>query len=162
VFERLRSLFARHSADDVARASDPDRPIQVAACALLLEMAYADDHFSEPERVRIEEIARRHFGLDEATTREVLEAADRKRREATDLFELTSVITRHYDEGQRLLLSELLWRVVDADGVLSEHEDHLTQKLATLLDLRPGYLAEARRRARRPRRPAEREGGGTS
>jgi uncharacterized tellurite resistance protein B-like protein len=58
------------------------------------------------------------------------------------------VITREYDEGQRLLLSELLWRVVDADGVLSEHEDYLTQKLAVLLDLRPGYLAEARKRAR--------------
>jgi uncharacterized tellurite resistance protein B-like protein len=157
MFERLRSLFARHAGADAAPAADPDRPLQVAACALLLEMAYADDQFSDSERIRIEEIAKRHFGLDEETTREVLEAADRKRREATDLFELTSVITRHYDEGQRLLLSELLWRVVDADGVFSEHEDRLTQKLATLLDLRPGYLAEARRRARQPRRPQARE-----
>jgi hypothetical protein len=37
---------------------------------------------------------------------------------------------------------------VYADGTLSEHEDYLTQKLAVLLDLRPGYLAEARKRAR--------------
>ena len=45
------------------------------------------------------------------------------------------------------MLMEPLWRVVYADGVLSEHEDYLTQKLAVLLDLRPGYLAEARNRA---------------
>ena len=150
MLDRLRSLFAKHSATPATpptQNDDPNRALKVAACALLLEMAYADDEFSADERQRIEEIVARHFALSAETMRELLEAADRERRESTDLFQLTSVITRNYDEGQRLLLSELLWRVVYADGVLSEHEDYLTQKLAVLLDLRPGYLAEARKRA---------------
>ena len=147
MLEKLRSLFARHSTLPATPSDDPNRALKVAACALLLEMAYADDQFTADERGRIEEIVAQHFALNSEAARELLEAADRERREATDLFQLTSVITRQYDEGQRLLLSELLWRVVYADGVLSEHEDYLTQKLAVLLDLRPGYLAEARKRA---------------
>ena len=151
MFDVLRSLLGKAPAPNdapAARPAGPDRDLRVAACALLLEMAHADDEFSAPERQRIEELVGRHFALDPAATRALLELAERERRDATDLHQLTSVINRHYDEGQRLLLSELLWRVVYADGQLSEHEDYLTQKLATLLDLRPGYLAEARKRAR--------------
>ncbi|MEQ1834585.1 MAG: TerB family tellurite resistance protein [Candidatus Eisenbacteria bacterium] len=148
MLDRLRSLFAPHAAAPAAIHADPNRALKVAACALLLEMAHADDEFSPEERTRIEHIVARHFADGPDAARELIEAADRERAQATDLFQLTSVVTRHYDEGQRLLLSELLWRVVDADGRLSEHEDYLTQKLAVLLDLRPGYLAEARKRAR--------------
>jgi len=147
MFEALKSLFAKHSPAAAAGAADPDRALKVAACALLLEMAHADDEFTQAEREHIEALVARHFALDEDTAREILAAAERERRDATDLHQLTSVINRHYDEGQRLLLSELLWRVVYADGKLSEHEDYLAQKLASLLDLRPGYLAEARKRA---------------
>lgn len=64
-----------------------------------------------------------------------------------DLHQFTSLIMRHYDEGQRLVLAELLWRVVYADGEVSKHEDYLSQKISRLLELRPGFLAEARRRA---------------
>jgi len=150
MFEGLKALFSKHanSAPSAGGSADPDRSIKVAACALLLEMAHADEEFTEAERLHIESLVSLHFSLDAGTTREILDAAERVRRDATDLHELTSVINRHYDEGQRLLLSELLWRVVYADGKLSEHEDYLAQKLASLLDLRPGYLAEARKRAR--------------
>lgn len=152
MFDALKALFSKEAAGRSAPdASDtrPDRGLKVAACALLLEMAHADDEFSEAEQKHIEELVGRHFALDPEATRAILATADRTRREATDLHELTSVITRHYDEGQRLLLAELLWRVVYADGALSEHEAYLSRKIANLLDLRPGYLAEARNRARR-------------
>ncbi len=148
MLKAFQSLFAKHAGTAGAPASDPDRALRLAACALLLEMAHADDEFSDAERRNIESLVSRHFALDAETTRELLADAERERRDATDLHQLTSVINRHYDEGQRLLLSELLWRVVYADGELSQHEDYLAQKLATLLDLRPGYLSEARKRAR--------------
>jgi uncharacterized tellurite resistance protein B-like protein len=151
MFDGLKSLFAKHSSTQPGSPgspADPARALKVAACALLLEMAHADDEFTAAEQKNIQELVGRHFALDAETTREILEAADRERRDATDLHQLTSVITRHYDEGQRMVLSEMLWRVVYADGELSQHEDYLAQKLAHLLDLRPGYLAEARKRAR--------------
>jgi uncharacterized tellurite resistance protein B-like protein len=43
-------------------------PVQLAACALLLELAHADGEFSGDERDHIERTLVRHFGLDEATS----------------------------------------------------------------------------------------------
>jgi len=123
------------------------RRLQVAACALLLELAHADDRFTADERGHIEEALVRHFDLGLEAVRELMELAEQRRREAADLHQFTSVILKGYDEGQRMVLAEILWRVVYADGRLDRHEDYLIHKLATLLDLRPGYLSAARRRA---------------
>ncbi len=145
--ERIRSFFSRFSSapDDDRRPSGAR--LRVAACALLLEMAHADDEFSAEERRHIEAAIAEHFALPPESVRELLELAEEERRTATDLFEFTRVINEEYDEGQRMVLAEVLWRVVLADGRLSEHENYLMRKLANLLDLRPGYLAEARKRA---------------
>jgi len=145
VFEGLKSFFARHAQPDPSKPG-VDR-LHVAASALLLEMAHADDAFTDDERGHIEEIVRRQFGLSEDTAKELIEVAERARKESTGLYSFTSLVNEHYDEGQRMVLAELLWRVVYADGKLSPYESLLAQKLSRLLDLRPGYLAEARRRA---------------
>ena len=148
MLDALKSFFGRHAqpnrTDDPAAGADP---LHVAACALLLEMAYADDSFTEDERRHIEDIVQRHFGLADETAKELITLADRARRESVGLHSFTSLINQHYDEGQRMVLAELLWRVVYADGTLSPHESQLAHTLSRLLDLRPGYLAEARRRA---------------
>ena len=44
-----------------------------------------------------------------------------------------------------MVLAEVMWGVILADGRLSDHETHLVRKMASLMDLEPGYLAEARR-----------------
>ncbi len=123
--------------------------VHVAACALMLELAYADDEFTDDERAHIEDVLGRHFALDAETTTELIELAERERTAAVDLYQFTSLITASYDEGQRMVLAEIMWRLVYADGELAKHEEYLMRKLSSLLELRPGYLAEARNRATR-------------
>ena len=149
MFEALKSLFARPAdpAPEAAPGAGPDRRLQIAACALLLEIAHADDTFDEAERRHVEEVVTRHFALDAEAARALMAVADEARRESVDLHQFTAIVTRHYDEGQRMVLAELLWRIVYADGRLTERESQLARKLGYLLDLRPGYLSEARRKA---------------
>ena len=155
MLESLNSFFSRYAAppEATAPAEVATRRLHVAACALLLEMAHADGEFAAAEREHIERSLARHFDLASERVGELIALAEAERREATDLHQFTSLIVRHYEEGQRLVLAELLWRVVLADGQLSKHEDYLTQKLSRLLDLRPGYLSEARKRADRSTAP---------
>jgi uncharacterized tellurite resistance protein B-like protein len=159
MLDSIKSFFGRHATPppgaepkDAAAAAGATtaRPLHVAACALLLELAHADNEFSETERAHVEEAIVRHFDLPVETARELVTLADAERRQATDLFQFTSLINASYDEAQRTVLAEVLWRLVYADGQLSQHEDYLMRKLANLLDLRPGFLAEARARARGP------------
>lgn len=156
MFDALKSLLAggapRPGAAAGVPAGTPKRagethPLQVAACALLLELAHADDEFSEQEREHITASLVRQFALSAEEVRGLMAVAEEARRESVDLHQFTSVVSKHYDEGQRMVLAELMWQVAYADGHLSHHEDYLTQKFSRLLDLRPGYLAEARSRA---------------
>ena len=127
-------------------ASGPER-VQLAACALLLELAHADGEFSPPEQEHIQRTVVRHFGLDDATAAELIRLAESERRQSLDHFQFTRLIAEQYDLGQKMVLAEIMWGVILADGKLSDHETHLVRKMASLMQLAPAYLAEARRAA---------------
>ncbi len=149
MLDAIKQFFGTNMAppDPTAAGAEATDPLQLAACALMLELAHADDEFTTAERDHIEEVLTRHFAISEQTARELIELADSERREAVDLYQFTSLINKHYDEGQRMVLAEVMWRLVYADGELAKHESYLMRKLSTLLELRAGYLAEARKRA---------------
>jgi uncharacterized tellurite resistance protein B-like protein len=119
--------------------------VQLAACALLLELAHADDEFSPEERRHIESTLQRHFGLDEASGAELLRLAEAARSESLDHFQFTRLVAAEYSLAQKMVLAEVMWGVILADGRLSDHETHLVRKMASLMQLEPAYLAEARR-----------------
>src|SRR5919112_2979789 len=123
------------------------RPVELAACALLLELAHADGEFSAEEQQHIERTLVRHFGLDEATASQLLKLAEAERAQSLDHFQFTRLIATQYDLGQKMVLAEVMWGVILADGRLSDHEAHLVRKLASLMQLEPAYLAQARRAA---------------
>ena len=99
MFEAIRAIIAGKTTagtDDTPAGVDP---VQVAACALLLEIAYADGEFSAPERAHLEEVLARHFGLDAETGARLLAIAHEERAQAVDHFRFTSVLLRNYDIG---------------------------------------------------------------
>jgi uncharacterized tellurite resistance protein B-like protein len=121
--------------------------VQLAACALLLELAHVDGTMSPSEQAHIERAVQRHFGLDDATSRELIALADAQRRQSIDHYQFTRLIAAEYDLGQKMVLAELMWGVILADGELATHETWLVRKLAHLLELEPGYLSQARQAA---------------
>lgn len=150
MLEAIKTFVARriarepsHSASQVDPAGPT--PIQLAACAVLLELAHADSEFSPAERTHIESALQRHFALDHATARELMDLAQAERQEAVDHYQFARTITQHYDLGQKMVLAEVMWGVILADGQISRHESYLVRKLANLLDLAPAYLSQARR-----------------
>ncbi len=128
--------------------------VQLAACALLLELAHADNEFSAEEQRHIEGTLQRHFGLDPASGAELIRLAEAARAKALDHFQFTRVVATEYSLAQKMVLAEVMWGVILADGRLSDHETHLVRKMASLMQLEPAYLAEARRAASSPRSPS--------
>ena len=151
-FVARRMVSAEPGVEPAGKPSGPSA-VQLAACALLLELAHADDEFSPAEQAHIESALSRHFGLDEATAAELLTLAEAERRESIDHFQFARTISQHYDLGQRMVLAEVMWGVILVDGQISRHEGYLVRKLGHLLDLAPAYLSEARRAATPPRSP---------
>ncbi len=157
MLDAIKRFFDGHltpppaTAEPVAGVPPARNQLALAACALLLELAHADDEFSESEQRHIEETMTRHFSLEADTVAELIRLADEERRRSVDLYQFTSLMTASYDEGQRMVLAEMMWGLVYADGTVAQHETHLMRKLSQLLGLRPGYLAEAKQRALKSR-----------
>ncbi len=128
--DAIRAFFSpRSQKDDRPR---PD-PVTVAACALLLEIAHADDVFQPEERDRIARHIRDEMHVSEDELHEVFRLAEEERRESVDLFHFTQLLRDNLSRDERLRLVEAIWGVVYSDGSLSEVEGHLARRIAELL-----------------------------
>lgn len=160
--DAVRGLFrtqAPGGAREQARAAPEPGvdPLHLAACALLLEVAWADGEFTADERAHLERVLERHFSLPPEAGKQLIEIADAERRRAIDHFQFTRTLRESYDLGQKMVLAEVMWGLVLADGTIAEHEHYLTRKIANLLDLEPGYLSSAKAAAQRNLDSAKRE-----
>ena len=126
--------------------ADEEKDLRLAACALLLEIAYADDEFTEDERDHLEQAVRRGFGVGQIEAEQLIALAEEEREQAVDLWQFTNLIAKSYTVGQKMVLAEMMWGLVYADGMLDSHEAYLMRKINHLLGLKPGYLSEARKR----------------
>lgn len=147
-----RFLTRENASREVPETGGPQvDPLHLAACVLLLDVAHADGEFSEAEQAHVERVLAQHFSLSPEAGRELLALAERERQVAVDHFRFTEQLKRSYDTGQKMVLAEIMWGIVLADGQIAEHEHFLTRKVSNLLDLEPGYLSAAKDAAARKR-----------
>jgi uncharacterized tellurite resistance protein B-like protein len=152
LIESIRKMFGGSTDAPTSVPATPEAdPLHLAACVLLLDIAHADGEFSDAERTHIETVLERHFSLPPESGRALMELADQERRNAVDHFKFTSQLQASYSTGQKMVLAEIMWGIVLADGTISEHEHYLTRKISNLLELEPGYLSAAKDAAARKR-----------
>src|SRR5688500_14792140 len=152
LLESIRTLFGAKPPAASQQSTEPPAvadPLHLAACALLLEVAHADGEVSEAERQHLEDVLERHFSLPPQAGRTLLSLAEKERQSSIDHFRFTSQLQRGYDTGQKMVLAEIMWGLVLADGEIAEHEQYLTRKISNLLGLAPGYLSAAKAAAAR-------------
>ena len=118
------------AADEETSTSDDD--IRLAACALLLEIAYADDQFSNEERQHLELELGRRFELEAADTTRLIALAQEERQDSVDLWQFTRLITEHYSTSQKMMLLEIMWGLAHSDGILEDREVYIMRKICNL------------------------------
>ena len=139
----IRQFFqSRLSSPEEAHRPDA---VAIAACALLLEIAHADDVFAPEERERIVRAVREDLGVPAADVAEVVRLAEEERRESVDLYQFTKLVGEKFSREQRLRLVEVIWGVVYADGELSAVENQLARRIAELLGFQHPEVQAVRR-----------------
>ena len=146
MLDAIKSFFGATMEPESPEQEVAEPDVRLAACALLIEIAYADDEFTEDESQHLLSAVRRQYGLDPGEAEKLLELAERARVDAVDLWQFTKLIKQTYSLGQKMVLVEVMWGLVYSDGELSSHEESLMRRVCHLLDLAPGYLADARRK----------------
>ena len=149
MIENIKKIFFNKMQPESEKSTKVDsKSVSIAACALLLEMAYADSEFTEHEKTNIISILEEEYELDDDDARELITIADQERKESLDLWQFTNLINQNYSHEDKIRVVETLWHVIYADGKVDKHEEYLMRKLTFLLDLEHKDMIEAKLTAR--------------
>jgi len=146
---RIKQFFEQYVAGASADPEQPEHPLQVAAAALLMEMANADHDLNQTEADHITNTIRSTFGLTDAETDDLVRLAEDETESSTSLHEFTSLINQHWPLDKKIRLVELMWQVAYADLEVDKHEQHLMRKIVNLLYIPQSEYIAAKMRAQR-------------
>jgi len=104
----------------------------------------ADDRMEAVEKTTLRNILQRKFSLQDEELESLWELAQGEVRDATSLYQFTTLINEAYDYANKVELLEHLWEVAYADGQLDPYEEHLIRKLTDLLYLSHGDFIRAK------------------
>ncbi|NLI16485.1 MAG: TerB family tellurite resistance protein [candidate division Zixibacteria bacterium] len=144
----IKGYFEKYMAVDNKKSSDDNRRrLQIATCALLIEMANCDDNFGDNEKTRIIDIIKKRFEINDKQIDELFEITRQEIKNSLDLYGFARIINKNHDESQKVAVIELVWEVIYADGILSAYEDYLVHKYQKMLNLTHQQLIDAKMRA---------------
>ena len=147
--DMIKSLFKKEQSS--AKGADQFHKLQVATCALLLEIAHADDEFSQEEKRSITDNLKNQFHLSKEEADELMEVAEKERKQSIDLWRFAGLINKNCSVEEKIQMIEMIWDLIYVDECLHAHEDYLVHKLATLLGLSHKQLIDAKMKVKSSR-----------
>jgi uncharacterized tellurite resistance protein B-like protein len=121
--------------------------LRVATAALLFEVMRTDGELKEVERHAMTAAIQKQFELTAEETATLTRLAEAEAEQATDYYQFTALINKHYTSEQKVQIIEHMWQVASADHEIDRFERTLVHKVADLLHVpRPAQIA-ARERA---------------
>lgn len=139
MFDQLRKLFgaetpAQDSGSNKENSTDIKK-LQIATCAIFLEMAKSDDNCTEEERQEILSIMQRTFALEKEYADELIELAKSRLVQSISIYEFTGIINDKFSPDEKFELMKNLWRLIYTDEKLDKYEDQLVKRFGTMLHL---------------------------
>ena len=139
MFEQIRKIFSNDSSFQTKVGSKEDnsekKKLQIATCAIFLEMAKSDDNCTEEERKEIVSIMQKTFALEKEYVDELIDLTKARLEQSISIYEFTGIINNNFSPNEKFELMKNLWRLIYTDQKLDKYEDQLVKKLGTMLHL---------------------------
>jgi len=150
VIKKIQELLGLSS--DVAEKADDVDDVQLAAAALLVEVATVDKNFDAAERARILAFVQERFALEEGIAGQLLAKAEAEVEGSIQLYAITAAIRQGLSYEDRVELMGCLWHVAYADGDADPFEDQLMRRIGELIYVTDRDRGETRKKAIAERR----------
>jgi uncharacterized tellurite resistance protein B-like protein len=141
----MLDFFRRFIAAAEAGTPTPE-DARAAIAAVLVMAARADVDYADSERVIIDEVLMKRYGLTREEAVALRKRGEEAEGEAIDLYQFTRAIKTAVPHEDRMTILEAMWRVVLADARRDPHEDSLMRQITDRLGLSPMDSAKARQR----------------
>jgi uncharacterized tellurite resistance protein B-like protein len=140
MLEYLRKLFSDNEASANTSVDKPEsdknnRKVEIAACALFIEMAKSDGEYSDDEKEFIITEMKSVFNISDEYVSDLIHLAEQRVKESVSLYEFTGVINTTFTHNEKIELMESLWRLIYKDKKLSAYEDHLIKKIGATINI---------------------------
>ena len=129
IIDRLSNLLKASPAPEVNKKEDEN----LAAAALMVELAAHDGEISREEREHILTLLENKFGLSPEEALELFVEALATQNDSNHVMGFTKKIKDHFDEEGREHILELMWEVVFVDGKEDSYESNLMRRVSGLL-----------------------------
>jgi uncharacterized tellurite resistance protein B-like protein len=141
----VKKFFSKStSVDTTASQHTTAHDIQVAVCALCIEIARIDEKFTQQELDTLLSILIQKYNLSPDNAQSLMAVADQALEDSVDLWQFAQLINENYAIDEKLEIIEMLWQIVYVDGKMDEHEHYLRNKLSSLLRLSHKQLIDAK------------------
>lgn len=146
MFKRLLDWFKDQDQNPENNDTPSNSPNRAAA-ALLLEVAFSDNEFSEAEQASLPGLLHQHTHLPEQECLEIIKVAQQDVDHALSLHQFTHYLNEHFTLEQKLDLCTTLWKVALSDNHIDKYEDNMIRKISDLLHLRHSEFMQCKHKA---------------
>ena len=144
MLQSLKKIFSQADTLSVETKSTEDLKL---LCGLMLEAANTDGIVDKIEIKKITKSLVEIFGENFEEVELIINDCLKEIDEPKSLHFFTSKINKIFDENKKILLIEVLWKIVLSDGKVHEFESNLIRRLAGLLYISDVSCGNAKNRA---------------
>lgn len=149
MLDYLRKVFSDNQPETIqstvnSSAERKNNKVEVAACALFIEIAKADGEFTDEEREFIIAEMKSTFNLDDEYVNDLIALAEERIKESVSLYEFTGIINATFTHEEKIELIESLWRLIYKDDKLNKYEDHLIKRIAATINIEHKEIINAK------------------
>ncbi len=120
--------------------------IERVSASLLVEIARSDHQLEPVEIESIVTALQRSSTLPDEEIKTLVDTAIAEADNAVSLHEHVRLINEQFEQEQKVVLIEQMWRVAAADGDIDHYEDYTIRKLSDLLHVRHSAFIQAKLR----------------
>lgn len=149
MFDYLKKIFGEEPEQktelkDQKPSVTKKHKVEIAACALFIEMAKADGEFTDEERSFIISEMKNTFILEDDCIDVLMALAEQRVKESVSLYEFTGIINNTFSQPEKIELIESLWRLIYKDEKLSAYEDHLIKRIGATMNIEHKQIINAK------------------
>lgn len=148
MLKAITSFFENHFSEEDDEDHHSAHKLRLASAALMIELSKSDQEIDKTETAKLVQILKERFELEQEDLDELITLAEEDVREATSLYQFTSLMNEHFNYGEKVQLVMNMWEVAFADGKIDRYEEHLIRKVAELLYLDHKDFILSKQRAR--------------
>lgn len=135
MLKHLKELFIPTDFRSKSDENTNDHKLQIAACALLIEIATADDNLTKEEKDKIKILMKNTFNLTDEEVISLISESEVQIKNSISLYEFTDVLNNNLNKEEKYKIIKYLWHIAYADGNLDSYEDHYIKTITNNLHL---------------------------